>query len=143
MIADTLIPALRERFPESEVTWGTPPNAIAVFPAAHPDVGSLSIWDEGDEVMIAIGDITHGHIGADDEGLSEEQVHEEVAKNVLSFLEDLFAGRVIVWHARRGGAGGWYYAGEAPQGDEVRGCLGRLFRVPRRAKRFVWSGPCK
>jgi hypothetical protein len=141
MIADSLIPALKEKFPDSGMRCGAPPDPIAVFPAAHPEVGEVTIFDDGDEVIVSIGEITHGHFGAYEAGLSQEQVHEAVTASVVAFLGDLFADKVVLWHVRPGGASGWYYPSEVPKSADASGCLGRLFRVPRRARRFLWSGP--
>jgi hypothetical protein len=141
MIADTLLPALREKFPESGMRCGSPPDAIAVFPAAHPEVGDVSIWDDGDEVIVVIGEITHGHFGAYEEDLSQEQVHQAVSENVVTFLEDLFADKVVLWHTRRGGASGWYYADEPPKGAGSCGCLLAFRPKGRKAGSFLWSGP--
>lgn len=123
------------------MTCGTPPEPIAVFPAVHPEVGDVSIWDDGDEATVAIGDITHGHFGAYDGALSQEQIHEEVAKQVVAFLADLFADKVVLWRTPGRRLGGWYYADREPQGAGTTGCLGRFLASPRKAERFLWSGP--
>jgi hypothetical protein len=142
MIADTLLPALREKFPESGMTCGSPPDPIAVFPAAHPEVGNVSIWDDGDEVIVVIGEITHGHFGVYEDDLSREQVHQAVTQNVVAFLEDLFADKVVLWHTRSGGAGGWDYADEPRKGAGAAGCLFAFRPKGRKVKSFLWSGPC-
>jgi hypothetical protein len=47
VIAEKLIPRLKERFPDRPMKIGSPPEAIAVFAAAHPDVGDVQIFDDG------------------------------------------------------------------------------------------------
>ncbi|MHC9539942.1 MAG: hypothetical protein AB9903_10520 [Vulcanimicrobiota bacterium] len=61
MIRDVLLPKLMDRFPGRGLRTGAPPGLIAVFPAAHPEVGDLTIYDDGEEATVCIGTITHGH----------------------------------------------------------------------------------
>jgi len=61
MIRDVLLPKLMDRFPGRGIRTGTPPGPIAVFPASHPEVGDLSIYDDVEEATVSIGMITHGH----------------------------------------------------------------------------------
>jgi hypothetical protein len=60
-ISEKLIPRLQARFPDRglRVHEGTQP--AATFPAAHPDVGDLCIDDDGVELTISVGQLTHGH----------------------------------------------------------------------------------
>lgn len=106
-ISDLLIPALRERFADRGMRSGSSDTEIAVFPAAHPEVGDLAIWDEEDEVTLGIGTITHGHFNPYDESLSSEAVAKSVTDEVLEFLEALFADRVVLSKSRDGRSGGW------------------------------------
>jgi hypothetical protein len=48
---------------------------------------------------------------------------------VVSFLEELFADRVVLWGSHKGG-GGWYNVSEASAASWAEG-----------EKKFVWSGP--
>jgi len=107
MITDTLLPELRTRFADRRLHSGTAPNEVAIFPAAHPDVGAVTIWDDGDEATVGIGEITHGHFNPYDNSLSPEQIARRVTEEVIEFLEDLFADRVLLWKSPDGRSGGW------------------------------------
>ena len=61
MIRDSLIPALKREFAGWEITFDTPPQPIATFPAAQEAVGKVFVYDDGDEVTVAIEKITHSH----------------------------------------------------------------------------------
>lgn len=131
MIREILIPTLETRFPGRDMRLGISPEATVIFPAAHPRVGDVSIWDDGNEATVGIGDITHGHFNPYDGNLSKSQIAHAVTEMVIDFLDALFSNRVVLWcsHDRR--SGGWRVFDEpvstAP--SDVSGDV------------FVWSGP--
>jgi hypothetical protein len=129
MIRDVLLPALAVCFPNLDFQIGQPPDPIAVFPAQHSAVGDVSIWDDGSEAMVGIGEITHGHFSHYGD-VSAEQIHEQVAAGVVAFLQDLFADRVLLWKSSSG-AGGWKIVGA----DERFSLLGPGDQT------YLWSGP--
>ena len=131
MIRDVLIPKLKERFPERGLRTDVPPNPIATFPAAHPAVGDVSVWDDGEEATVAISEVTHGHFDSYDASLTPEQIENQIAAAVLDFLEDLFADRVLLWKSPDGGSGGWRVLGE----DQS------LSLMDGDDQTFTWSGP--
>ncbi len=110
---------------------GRCPNPIATFPAAHPAVGDVSVWDDGEEVMVAVGEITHGHFDSCDESLTPGQIENQIVEDVLAFLEDLFAGRVLLWRSPDGGSGGWLISGA----DQS------LSLMDGDDQTFTWTGP--
>src|SRR6185295_18181831 len=111
MIREALIPILEERFSSRRLSTGFPPDPIAIFPAIHPAVGNVSIWDEGEEATVAIGTITHGHFNPYDASIDDEQRAKLVAEDVVAFLEALFADRVLLWKSADGQSGGWQILG--------------------------------
>lgn len=129
-IADVLLPALRERFPERPFVEGPSPDVMAVFPAAHPEVGDLQILDEGYEATVIVGPHTHGHFNPYNPQLTAREVAEHVTDSVLRFLDNLFADRVLIW-SNPGHSGGWK---KAPSDTTS---------LPSAARAFVWSGPVK
>jgi hypothetical protein len=131
MIRDKLIPLLQQRYSDKRVSIGLPPNPVAVFQAQHPSVGDLVIWDDGDEVTIAIGEITHGHFNPYNPELDQEEIEKEVTEEVLDFLEDIFADKIQLWKSREGGSGGWQHL----EFSEVRNDLST------KVEYYVWSGP--
>ena len=72
---------------------------------AHPDVGSVEVRDDDDELTVSIGSITHGHFNTFGEALSDDVSAEQIADRVASFLRDLIADRVVFWSLD--GSGGW------------------------------------
>jgi hypothetical protein len=128
---EALIEALKSSFPDRSFETGADSSVVAVFRGAHPEVGDLVIWNDGDDaVRISIEHITHGHF-ADYDASPSEHVKAHIVSSVIEFLQALFEDRVLLWRAFGGSAGGWrvYESREA---------------IPKRGlvrKRFVWSGP--
>jgi hypothetical protein len=107
MIRDFLIAELAARMPDRSFSPGKPPGAVVTFPAAHPDVGDLAIYDDGDEARIEFTKITHGHFGCWDESLSQSQREKDVAESVANFVEQVFAEKVILFSLKNNRGGGW------------------------------------
>jgi hypothetical protein len=133
MIKDVLVPELSRRFAGLGSFTGTPPEPIAIFPAKHPDVGNVTVYDDGDEATVRIEKITHGHFSSYDESLSEAERDRWVTKCVFDFLDDLFADKVLLWVSESGRSGGWKVLRESLKPADVR--EGGDIRF------FVWSGP--
>jgi hypothetical protein len=132
-IRGVLIPWLQRRYAGRALTTGTPPGPVAVFSAAHPDVGDCSIWDDGNEATVGIGEIIHGHFNPCDESLSPDQIAAKVSETVVAFLDNLFADRVMCWSRLDGRGGGWE---SVPEGCDFP-------EPPDEARVFVWSGPLR
>jgi hypothetical protein len=126
MIRDKLIPRLRERFPDRRVSFGAPPGPVAVYAAEHVDIGDVEIFDDGSEVTLVAGRFTHGHF-ADYVSACVEEAEGRIVEDVVSFLERLFADRVVMWGSHAGG-GGWHDR----DGDPAWRAAGPL---------YLWSGP--
>lgn len=126
-ISQKLIPRLLARFPDRHlrVHQGTQP--AATFPAVHPEVGDLRVDDDGDELTIIVGELTHGHFTPRNYQTPSQEKEEELMERVMEFLDEVFADQIEFWTADR--AGGWHARGEEPLGQ-----------WPHRRK-FVWSGP--
>ncbi len=130
-IRDRLIPRLQTRFPDRAFKQQPGTNIIAIFPAAHPEVGSLTIWDEETGAVVGIEHITHGHFSAYDPALKEEEVVQHVCNIVIDFLEALFSDQVLLWISNDGEGGGWRYLSLSPE----------VLPMPEGAKFYLWSGP--
>jgi hypothetical protein len=96
MIREKLIPEMKREFAGWEISFGSPPDAIAIFPAAQEAVGRVLIYDDGEEATIQIEKITHTHIGATETSLSPEGRAEVVTQEVIRFLKALFADRILL-----------------------------------------------
>jgi hypothetical protein len=131
MIRDVLIPVLVQRFPGRGMRLGRASEPHVVFPATHPGVGDVSIWDDGDEATLAVGDITHGHFNPYEEHLSETQLAHSVTEMVVEFLDALFSDRVVLWCSKDRRSGGWRVVDE-PASTVPIDLSGDV---------FVWSGP--
>jgi hypothetical protein len=131
-VRDALVPRLLERFHGRGLRLGFPPRPVATFPAAHPEVGDATVWDDGSEARVEVGEITHGHFNVYDEGLTDAERHERIALSVVRYLEDLFADRVLLWCS----------SGPGPRrGGEL--LIGRAAPSMIRPDdlTFLWSGP--
>jgi hypothetical protein len=128
MIALVLIPKLQSRFPGRGLRTASPPTPCAVFPAIHPEVGEIEIYDDGSELTVVAGKFTHGHFSNYDDRLSDAQKDDQIAEDVVAFLDKLFADQIILWGSHQGG-GGWYNA-RSEESD-----------FARNMKKYLWSGP--
>ncbi len=133
MITDVLTPELERRFAGTGVHLREKPGIVAVFPAAHPDVGNVTISDDGDEATIFIEHITHLHINPYDNTLPEAERDRLIAEDVIGFMEDLLADRVLLWVSKTSRSGGCrnIHDGIKPEYIEARN------------RYFLWSGPLK
>jgi hypothetical protein len=127
VISSILIPELQKRFAGRQLRIGSAPTACAVFPAIHPDVGDVEIFDEGDELTVVAGKFTHGHFSSYDQELSPEQKAARIVQDTMIFLEELFADRIILWGSHDG-SGGWYKRDRSSD-----------WASP--GTKYVWSGP--
>lgn len=129
-IRDVLVPALQAAFPASGLRVATPPQPVAVFPAACADVGDVQIYDDGDEATVVIEKVTHHHTHPYDSDMSPRERAHWVTNEVVEFLHALFDERVILWSRQQGrGGGGWRQPYEGVIPDDV----------PQDADIFVWS----
>jgi len=134
MIFDYLIPKLREQFPNRGLRVEMSPEARAIFPCVHPEVGDIEIHDDGDELTVYAGNFTHGHFSNYDEKLPKEQKAEQITEDVVAFLNNLFADQIILWGSHSGG-GGW---SKREEPDKLS-FLSKIFTAHK--KQYVWSGP--
>jgi len=129
-ITDATIAALRTAFPDRSISVGTSPAPIAVFVPAHPEVGSVQIWEDGNDLIVEIENVTHGHFACYDE-VSEPEKQARTIARVVAFLRELFADRIVLWRAFGGTTGGW--ESFEPSSNPPRSS--RFREV------FLWSGP--
>ena len=88
----------------------------------------MYVADDGDEATLFIGELTHLHFDCD---AGEAAPETRVTNEVLEFLEELFADRMLIWKSRTTGADG-----SMPIEDA------RFFAgIKRDDLTYVWSGP--
>jgi hypothetical protein len=128
MLADTIVNQVKQRFSDRGVSFGKPPDPLVVFAAKHPAVGEIKIYDHGSELILVAGHFTHGHF-SDFVSKSAEEAENNIAEDVIAFLDRLFADQVVMWGSQAGG-GGWYSRDNATNAMVRSG-----------VQLFVWSGP--
>jgi hypothetical protein len=134
-IAEILLAALRNRFGAGSFREGTPPEPLAVFPAKHPEVGDLSITTAGIHASLTIGEVLSDHFNNFDTHLDDTIRAERVTRDVVRFLDHLFADRLLFWMSDDGRRrGGWRERGEA-------GHVEPLARDNVTYRVYLWSGP--
>lgn len=127
MIAAKLVPKLQARFAAHELRLGKEGEPCVTFPAVHPEVGDVLVYDDRDEATVVAGNFTHGHFGNYDEGIDKAERAERIADDVVQFLDDLFSDRIVLWGSHRGG-GGWRKREVPDREDDLE-------------TGYVWSGP--
>lgn len=132
MLTDTLIPQIKAKFSGKPFVIGSPPGPAVTFPAAHPDVGDLAIYDDGDEITVYLGKFTHVHFDHNDDEPSEAERSAKIVEKLIAFLDDVFADRIEFFGSHTGGGG------YRVRGSRQRGVISRFFFG---AKTYVWSGP--
>jgi len=105
-LSQKLKPRLLAFFPERGLRLHEGKEPVASFPAVHPEVGDLRIDDDGDELTISVGQLTHGHFTPGNCGRPAHEKEEEVIERVLQFLDEVFHDRIEFWTA--GKCGGWH-----------------------------------
>jgi hypothetical protein len=128
--SSTLVDTIVTRLGQQAPVVGPPPGPLLQFRAKSDEVGSVAIYDDGDEVTIYVGKLTHAHFPRASSGQAPEHSRSFEAE-VADFLESMFSDRVLVWTAKDGGPpDGWHdgFDGSIP-GD-----------LPVGARLYVWSG---
>lgn len=134
-IRDVLVPMLVERFQNRGLTLGAPPDPIAVFPGVHPEVGEVRISDRDSSADLAVGNIVYDHFfNPYDEERGTDEAVAGIANDVVRFLEELFADRLLMWRSVDGRTRGWRERGEA-------GHSAPLVIDDREYLLYLWSGP--
>ena len=124
-LSQKLIPRLLGRF-GTHVRIHDGKQPVAIFPAAHADVGELKIYDDDVELMVDVGNLTHGHFSPRNYEVPQAEREEELIERVIAFLEAAFDDQIEFW--RSDIAGGWHARGTGePLGPNPR--------------RYTWSGP--
>ena len=131
-LRDALIPRLTAAFPDVRFNTGGKGEALAIVPAKHPEVGDVLMYDDGDELTLRIGEITHRHFGNYDEHRSPEERAARIATNLVNLLRDFLLDRIEIF------ANGIFVGGFRVRSNRRRGLLSKLFFG---RKTYLWSGP--
>lgn len=131
MIRDLLIPEIKKSFPDLPFSFSQSFNPIAHLQPSFTGIGTLDIYDDGDEATVYITEVSHGHFNPYDASLSGEQRDREIAKDVIDFLRALFADKVLLFRTPDQRIGGWTRLDLSPKPPTFD--PGREY--------FLWSGP--
>ena len=130
MLKNSVIEILSSRY-GSAVKIDADARDFAIFVAKHPEVGDVVVEDDGEELIVSIGNITHGHFGSYEPGLTQEQREAEIAQSLADFLDDMFADRYYLHRSKW--SGGWTHADLIKKSD---------LQSPK-VRWFRWSGPVR
>ena len=133
-IRDLLVPVLVERFNDRGLRLGTPPDPIASFPAKHPEVGDVSVWDGGVSARVAVGEIVSEHFNLWPSELDVEEATDRTVRDVVRFLQELFADRLLFWQSTDGRKTAWRERGDVGYSEP-------LVLDDRTYRTYLWSGP--
>jgi hypothetical protein len=128
MLRDYLIPALKTAFPAAPFEYSGQGNLVASLPIPNR-IGDLKLCDDGDEITVFLGDVTHCHFSQDYLGDGKYSSEPEVCDAVIQYLTDLFSERVFFYHARDRRRDG---SGPVPPPDELE-------EIKKDCRCFVWS----
>jgi hypothetical protein len=137
-IGEVLLAALVERFSDRGLRVGGPPDPAAVFPAKHPEVGDVRIRGGGIETnfnaTVAIGQIIEDRFCNIDSHLKSGERAARLTRDVVRFLQALFADRLLIWRSTDGRRAGWRERGDIGYSEPLV-LDNRIYR------RYLWSGP--
>ena len=130
-LRSALVPKLKAAFPEAAMQIEDHSEARVVFPAKHPSVGDLIIQDDGEELTLFVGSITHRHFCSTNLSASPEVQAEQIAFEVTAYLRQLFADQIEFFGTGRSG-------GARARSGKKRGPISKFLFGK---KSYVWSGP--
>ena len=134
-IRDVLVPMLVARFSDRGLRLGEPPDPIAVFPEVHREVGEVRIADRDSSADLAVGSIVYDHFfNPYDQERGTDKAVEGIANDVVRFLGELFADRLLMWRSVDGRTRGWRERGDAGHSTP-------LVVDDREYSLYLWSGP--
>jgi hypothetical protein len=137
-LRDILLQALLERYRDRGVQLfdSAERGPLARFPAAHPEVGDLELGVDarGMGVNVRIGDVLHDDFYSLDTHLNDAERNRRVVQEVVRFLDELFADRLLFWKLADGGGFGWRERG-------ITGSFDPLVLDNLRYLVYLWSRP--
>ncbi len=104
MLKETVSKELVKQFGEA-VRVNSENAEFAVFAAKDSDVGGVTIEEDGNELIVRIGEITHGHFGSYETELTQDEHAASIAEDVIKFLIELFDDDVLLFKSAN--SGGW------------------------------------
>ncbi|MDO4694787.1 MAG: hypothetical protein Q4A62_09275 [Eikenella sp.] len=109
--------SFKRRFPETVFTCNA---GVLTIPAPNPEIGRLRIFDNGHELTVDIGDITHGHFDGSTTDTDAPDIA-SICSEALDFLADVFSGKIEFYRLYYQGhpcGGGWRPRGSGQSAPE-------------------------
>ena len=131
MLAPLANAALRSAFPEVPFVSADPPDPVATLDGPCAELSPMQVCDDGDEITVHLGTTTHAHLACHDDALSDAERERQTVEDMVAFVRDLFADRIVATTGLGGRIGGW----RRIAADEAVPRNGRVWR------RYVWSRP--
>ena len=112
---------------------------VITIQARVPEVGDITIWLEGDEITVGIGELHHSHFevytqSADTLDERERLAAESAVEYIRDIIEERVRFRVQFQQGRCLGSSSWY-----PEHSEVGPPLSRADEI----REYVWSRQLK
>ncbi|MEZ6094947.1 MAG: hypothetical protein R3C03_12075 [Pirellulaceae bacterium] len=126
-------------------TYESGPPPCVTYPALHPDVGPLLVYDDGDELTVCLHDKHHSHIATCDylQNPESERLN-MVALKTAQFVDDILSERILFMVDFLGseclGSSHIYLDSDRPKTESIHMAIG-LRGGNIRTERYVWSGP--
>jgi hypothetical protein len=122
--------------PDLRYSLATECSPILTIPAQHPEVGGITVWFDGEEVTVGIGEFYHLHFDCFTYGPGKERAKDpdgvrKAVDWVRAFLDEAIVLEICMVDGR-------YYGGSTYRKDDFRRA-----DVPSNARLFTCSGPWK
>lgn len=153
MLREILLGAITSQLDGRAMQIGTPADVVAPaaygelvvrFPGADPTVGDASVWIPDERLSpservcsaaVSVGEVLVQYAFNNyDTHLAAPERATRVARDVVRFLRELFADRVLLWRSEDGSKRAWRERGDA-------GYLEPLVMDDSTYRRCLWSGP--
>jgi hypothetical protein len=82
-----------------------------IIPPIYEEFGSIESQDEGNELIVIVGNFTHWHVSCYEEDLSDNEKAEMIVEDIAEFLRGVFNDKIIMWGSHKG-RGGFIYRDE-------------------------------
>jgi hypothetical protein len=135
---EVLASVLAARFADRDVRVGASPGPIATFPAKHPHVGDVTVAETSIEwtftVIVKVGEIVTETFHNFDNHLEPDERVVRLTNDLVRFLHELFADRLLIWRSTDGRDAGWRERGDVGYSEP-------LVLDNRSYQTYLWSGP--
>ena len=126
--------ALRHRLPNLECVEHFSDRLIVRIPAHNLETGAITVWLDGDEVTVGIGEYFHTHFeayGTDQADLTQAGRERRAAARAAAFIADFIADEIVLRISGNGRSAATFHRAieKEPPG-------------PQEAD-YLWSGPTR